>query len=128
MKEFGLDHDVNCLLPSLSTMENLEQELEALRQENTLLQGLMTGGYAYFLHHFIVGHQSEMGLSAEACEKIVVDALRRVLSTQDRFQCEYLSEIEAILNKMTTVVPIEPYLQKVPPPEVPDPPTASDQS
>lgn len=73
----------------------------------------MTGGYAYFLHHFMVGHQSEMGLSAEACEKIVVDALRRVLSTQDRFQCEYLREIEAILNKMTTVVPIAPYLQKI---------------
>lgn len=107
-------------------MENLEQELEALRQENILLQGLMTGGYAYFLHHFMMGHQSDMGLSAETCEKIVVDALRRVLSTQNRFQCEYLSEIEAILNKMTTVVPIEPYLQKVSPPKAADPQINSD--
>jgi|GEM_PF-3118696 len=94
-------------------MEELEQELEALRHENTLLQGLMIGGYAYFLHHFMVGHQSQMGLTADACEQIVIDALKRVLSTQDHFQCEYLHEIEAILNKMTTVVPIEPYLQKV---------------
>ncbi|WP_299490577.1 hypothetical protein [Acaryochloris sp. IP29b_bin.137] len=104
-------------------MENLEQELEALRQENTLLQGLMTGGYAYFLHHFIVGHQSEMGLSAEACEKIVVDALRRVISTQERFQWEYLSEIEAILNKMTTVVPITPYLEQIQSPNIAKPST-----
>lgn len=107
-------------------MEELEQELEALRQENTLLQGLVTGGYAYFLHHFMVGHQTQMGLTADACEKIVIDALKRVLSTQNRFQWEYLSEIETILNKMTTVVPIEPYLQKVPPPEEPDAQTVDD--
>lgn len=93
-------------------MEELEQELVALRQENTLLQGLMTGGYAYFLHHFMVGHQSQMGLTADACEQITVDAIKRVLSTQDRFHCEYLSEIEAILGKMTTAVSMEPYLQK----------------
>lgn len=95
-------------------MEELEQELEALRQENTLLQGLMTGGYAYFLHHFMVGHQSQMGLTADACEKIVVDAIQRVLSTQNRFKCEYLGEIAAILDKMSTVVPLDPYLQKAP--------------
>ena len=59
-------------------MEELEQELEALRQENTLLQGLMTGGYAYFLHHFMIGHQSQMGLTSNACEQIVIDAIKRV--------------------------------------------------
>ena len=98
-------------------MEPLEQELEHLRQENTVLQGLITGGYAYFLHQFMVGHQSQIGLSAEACEQIVIDALRRMLSTQDRFQWEYLSEIETILDKMTTAVPLAPYLQQVPPPD-----------
>ncbi|WP_299416051.1 hypothetical protein [Acaryochloris sp. IP29b_bin.148] len=109
-------------------MEELEQELETLRQENTLLQGLMTGGYAYFLHHFMVGHQSQMGLTADACEKIVIDALKRVLSTQNRFDCEYLSEIEAILNQMTTVVPIEPYLQQIPSTDDLHPPTGEDSS
>lgn len=110
-------------------MEHLEQELKHLRQENTVLQGLITGGYAYFLHQFMVGHQSQIGLSAEACEQIVIDALRRVISTQNRFQWEYLSEIEAILNQMTTAVPLAPYLQQVPPPADPsDPPVQEDDS
>jgi hypothetical protein len=94
-------------------MENLEQALTALRQENTLLLGLMTGGYAYFLHHFMLGHQSQEGLTAEACEKVVVDGIKRILSSQNRFQCEYLSEIEAILTRMTTVMSLEPYLQEI---------------
>ncbi|NJM66959.1 MAG: hypothetical protein HC851_15455 [Acaryochloris sp. RU_4_1] len=94
-------------------MEDIEQELAVLRQENTLLLGLMTGGYAYFLHHFMLGHQSQEGLKAEDCEKVVVDAIKRMLSTQNRFQCEYLSEIAAILNRMTTVISLEPYLQEI---------------
>jgi hypothetical protein len=90
--------------------EDVQQELDALRHENALLMGLMTGGYAYFLRQFMVGYQN--GLSAEDCEQAIVDALKRMLSTQDRFDCEYLADIEAILLKMTHTVALEPYIAK----------------
>ncbi len=90
--------------------EDLQQELETLRHENALLMGLMTGGYAYFLRQLMVGHQN--GLSAADCEQAIVDALKRVISTQERFDCEYLTEIEAILSKMTQTIALEPFIQK----------------
>jgi hypothetical protein len=90
--------------------EDLQQTLETLKHENALLMGLMTGGYAYFLRQFMVGHHD--GLSAVQCEQAIVDALKRVLSTQERFDCEYLADIEAILLKMTHTVALEPYLEK----------------
>jgi hypothetical protein len=91
--------------------EDLQEELDALRHDNALLLGLMAGGYAYFLRQFMIGHQK--GLSAADCEQTILDALKRVLSTQQRFSCEYLEEIEAALAKMTQTVPLEPYLQKI---------------
>jgi hypothetical protein len=90
--------------------EDLQHELDTLRHENALLMGLMTGGYAYFFRQFMVGHQN--GLSAADCEQAIVNALKRVLSTQERFNCEYLSEIEAILAKMTHAIALEPYIEK----------------
>jgi hypothetical protein len=90
--------------------EDLQQELETLRHENALLMGLMTGGYAYFLRQLMVGHQN--GLSAADCEQTIVDALKRVISTQERFECEYLAEIDAILSKMTQTIALEPFIQK----------------
>jgi hypothetical protein len=90
--------------------EEVQQELEALRHENALLLGLMTGGYAYFLRQLMVGHQN--GLSAADCEQAIVDALKRVLSTQERFGCEYLTEIEDILSKMTQTMALDPFLRK----------------
>jgi hypothetical protein len=90
--------------------EDMQHELETLRHENALLMGLMTGGYAYFLRQFMVGHQN--GLSADDCEQAIVDALKRILSTQERFECEYLADIKAILSKMTHTVALEPYVEK----------------
>ncbi len=91
--------------------EDLQNELDALRHDNALLLGLMAGGYAYFLRQLMIGHQK--GLSAADCEQTILDALKRVLSTQERFSCEYLAEIEAALAKMTQTVPLEPYLKKI---------------
>jgi hypothetical protein len=90
--------------------EDLQQELEALRHENALLMGLMTGGYAYFLRQLMVGHQN--GLSAADCEQAIVDALKRVLSTQERFGCEYLTEIEDVMSKMTQTTALAPFIQQ----------------
>jgi hypothetical protein len=95
-----------------SNIEELLQELEVLRQENSVLQGLMMGGYAYFLRQFMVGHLTSNGLAASICEETILDALQRILSTQNRFGYEYLSEIEAVLQKMTQTVPLDPYLRK----------------
>jgi hypothetical protein len=95
---------------SVEIPEDLQQELETLRHENALLMGLMTGGYAYFLRQLMVGHQN--GLSAADCEQTIVDALKRVISTQERFECEYLAEIDAILSKMTQTIALEPFIQK----------------
>jgi hypothetical protein len=94
-----------------------EQELELLRQEKMILLGLMAGGYAYFLRQFMIGHHSPTGLSSERCEQTILDALKRIISTQERFSYEYLSEIEAALARMGQAYPLEPYVQQVAPPE-----------
>jgi 7-cyano-7-deazaguanine synthase in queuosine biosynthesis len=86
-------------------------ELELLRYENEILLGLMAGGYAYFLRQLMVGQQTPDGLSPSACEQTIVDALRRVQSTQMRFGYEYLTEIEAALSKMTKTLPLKLYLE-----------------
>jgi hypothetical protein len=96
-----------------NSITDLQQELEALRHDNEVLLGLMTGGYAYFIRQFMVGHQSAQGLSAAVCEQTILDALKRVMSTQERFGCEYLNDIAAILAKMTQTVPLEPYLKRL---------------
>lgn len=85
----------------------------ALRQDNEVLLGLMIGGYAYFLRQLMVGHQSPDGLSQETCEQTIIDALKRIISTQERFSCEYLTEIEANLAKMTQTVPLKPYINQI---------------
>ncbi len=96
-------------------MDERDQELELLRQEKMILLGLMAGGYAYFLRQFMIGHHTPEGLTPELCEQTILDALRRVLSTQERFGYEYLSEIEAALARMSQAHPLEPYVQKVTP-------------
>lgn len=96
-------------------MPDSEKALADLEYENALLLGLMVGGYAYFLNHLMVGHHNQQGLSPAACEQIVVDALKRVMTTQDRFACDYLGDLEQALAKMTTVLSLEPYLQQINP-------------
>lgn len=94
-----------------------EQELELLRQEKMILLGLMAGGYAYFLRQFMIGHHNPTGLSPDLCEQTILDALKRVVSTQERFGYEYLSEIEAALTRMSQAYPLEPYVRQVASPE-----------
>ncbi len=93
-------------------IKSLIDEVDELRHENAVLLGLMSGGYAYFFRQLMVGHQNLQGLSAEVCDRILVDALKRVMSTQARFGYDYLAEIEAALEKMTMTVPLKPYLEK----------------
>lgn len=88
------------------------EELELLRYENEILLGLMAGGYAYFMRQLMVGQQTPEGLSPQVCEQTIVDALRRVRSTQERFGYEYLVEIEAVLERMTQTLPLASYLSQ----------------
>ncbi|MCG9891770.1 MAG: hypothetical protein MH252_11915 [Thermosynechococcaceae cyanobacterium MS004] len=98
------------------SLEALQEELDQLHHENELLLGLMAGGYAYFLRQLMVGQHSPSGLSAEACQQTIRDALRRVQSTQVRFGYEYLAEIEAVLNRMSQTIPLSSYLTPEAPP------------
>lgn len=90
-------------------IDDLYLEVEALHEETALLQGLMAGSCAYFMHQLMLAHQGQNGLTAAACEQIVVDALKRMQSTQERFGYEVLSEIEAVLQKMSRPLSLEPY-------------------
>ena len=87
-------------------------DLQTLIEAQKLLLGLMVGGSAYFLRQLMIGHQSGKGLTAEDCEQAIVDALKRIHSTQERFGYEYLSEIEAVLQKMSKTVPLASYWQQ----------------
>jgi hypothetical protein len=94
-------------------IEDLYLEVEELHRETALLTGLMAGSYAYFLQKLMLGHQGQAGLSAEECEQIVVDALKRIQSSQKRFELNFLAEIETVLQKMSQPLPLEPYLQQM---------------
>lgn len=94
-------------------IEDLYLEVEELHRETALLTGLMAGSYAYFLQHLMLGHQSQTGLSTQDCEKIVVDALMRVQASQNRFEYDFLSEIQAVLQKMSQPLSLDPYLQQI---------------
>jgi hypothetical protein len=93
-------------------IEDLYLEVEELHRESALLTGLMAGSYAYFLQRLMLGHQGESGLSAQECEQIVVDALKRIRSSQSRFEYDFLSEIQAALQKMSRPLPLDPYLDQ----------------
>jgi hypothetical protein len=96
-----------------SMIDERDQELERLRQEKMILLGLMAGGYAYFIRQFMVGHHTPTGLTPEQCEQTIIDALKRVRSTQERFGYEYLSEIAAALTRMSQAQSLDPYIQKI---------------
>lgn len=94
-------------------IEELYQEVEDLHRETAMLMGLMAGGYAYFLQRLMLAHQQPMGLTPDACEQIVVDALKRILSSQERFGYDFLAEIQAVLQKMHQPMPLDAYLARV---------------
>lgn len=98
--------------PNRQELDERDQEIERLQQEKMILLGLMAGGYAYFLRQFMIGHHSE-GLTPDVCEQTILDALKRVLATQERFGYEYVSEIEAALARMSQAQPLTPYIQQV---------------
>jgi hypothetical protein len=94
-------------------IEDLYLEVEELHRETAVLMGLMAGSYAYFLQRLMLAHQDSSGLSAQDCEKIVVDALKRVQSSQNRFEYDFLSEIQAVLQKMSQPLSLDPYLEQI---------------
>lgn len=94
-------------------IEALYEEVEDLHRETDVLTGLMAGGYAYFLQQLMRGHQHQTGLTAEACEQILLDALKRILSSQERFGYDFLTDIQSALQKMSQPLALEIYLQKI---------------
>jgi hypothetical protein len=94
-------------------IDDLYHEVEELHHETEMLQGVMAGSCAYFIHQLMLGHQSQQGLSSEQCQRIVVDALKRILSSQKRFEYDFLTEIEAVLAKMSQPAALNDYLEKI---------------
>ncbi len=93
-------------------IEELYREVEDLHQETGMLLGLMSGSYAYFLQQLMLKHQAQEPLTPENCEKIVVDSLKRILITQNRYDYDFLAEIQAALSKMSQPTPFEDYLKQ----------------
>jgi hypothetical protein len=90
-------------------IDDLYLEVEELHHETAVLQGLMAGSCAYFMQQLMLGHQSQTGLTAQVCEQIVINALQRILSTQNRFGYEVLPEIEAVLEQMSQPLSLDRY-------------------
>ncbi|OLP20360.1 hypothetical protein BST81_01100 [Leptolyngbya sp. 'hensonii'] len=94
-------------------IDDLYAEVEDLHQQTAMLTGFLAGGYAYFLQRFMLAHQQQTGMTPEVCEQIVVDALKRILSSQKRFEFDFLAEIQTVLNKMSQPIPLDPYLGQI---------------
>ena len=114
---FGNSHALNNSNDDIQSLnqeiDELYKEVEDLHQETAMLMGIMAGSYAYFLQHLMLGHQHQTGLTVEVCEQIVVDALKRIQSSQERFGYDFLAEIQAVLQKMNQPIPLEPYLARL---------------
>ena len=93
-------------------IDELYEEVEALHDESGMLLGLMSGSFAFFIKHLISAHQSGEALEPEACERMVVNALQRVLSTQNRFDYDLISEIQNTFRKMDETGMLTQYLDK----------------
>ncbi len=106
-------------IPSIEALnreiDDLYHEVEELHHETAMLQGVMAGSSAYFIHQLMLGHQSQQGLSAEQCQQLVVDALKRLRSSQNRFEYDFLTDIEAILEKKYPSNPLKDYLEQIEP-------------
>lgn len=93
-------------------IDGLYEEVEALHGETGILMGLMAGSFAFFIKQLMAAHQSKSPLEPHHCEQMVIDALRRVVSTQHRFDMDLVSEIRATLKKMNAAESLQPYLDK----------------
>ncbi len=93
-------------------IEDLYLEVEELHSETAMLQGIIAGSYAYFFSRIAEGHQSQQGLTPEVCEGIILDSLKRLLSTQNRFDYPLVQDIEAALAKMPGTANLADYVAK----------------
>lgn len=93
-------------------IDELYEEVEALHRETDLLLGLMSGSFAFFIKHLISAHRAGAALSPEQCEQMVVDALRRVISSQQRFEYDLISELRTTYGKMDSSSHLSTYLAK----------------
>lgn len=93
-------------------IDELYAEVEALHEETDLLLGLMSGSFAYFMSRLMTAHQAGQSISPEQCEQIVIDALRRVLSTQNRFNYDLICEIQTTFSKIDETHLLLSYLEK----------------
>jgi hypothetical protein len=96
-------------------IDDLYHEVEELHHETAMLQGVMAGSCAYFIQQLMLADQSQQGLSAEQCQQIVVDALKRILSSQKRFEYDFLTDIAAVLEKMDQSTALNNYLKRIKP-------------
>jgi hypothetical protein len=104
-------------IPSIEALnreiDDLYCEVGDLHQETAMLQGVMAGSCAYFLHQLMLGHQNQQGLSPEQCQQLVIDALKRLRSSQNRFEYDFLTDIEAVLDKMDQANALQAYLEEI---------------
>ncbi|MCM1983438.1 hypothetical protein [Lyngbya confervoides] len=117
MTDAFFSHPADQLTALNQEIEDLYAEVEDLHAETGLLLGLMAGSYAYFLQQLMMAHQTQQSMTPDACEKIIVDALRRILTTQSRldqqqFQPNLLGEIKGVLAKMSQPIPLDEYLRQ----------------
>lgn len=93
-------------------IDTLYEEVEELHGETGMLMGLMAGSFAFFIKQLMAAHQSQTPIAPHQCEQMVIDALRRMVSTQHRFDADLVSEIRATLKKMNQAESLQPYLDK----------------
>ena len=93
-------------------IDTLYEEVEALHGETGMLMGLMAGSFAFFIKKLMTAHQSQTPIDPHQCEQMAIDALRRIVSTQHRFDADLVSEIRATLNKMNAAELLQPYLDQ----------------
>lgn len=81
-------------------INGLYEEVEDLHGETGMLMGLMAGSFAYFSKHLLAASQAGKSISPDECEAIWLDAIKRVISTQKKFDYDLVKEIRSIIGRM----------------------------
>ena len=73
---------------------------------------MLSGSFAFFLKHLIAALHAQSPLSPSDCEQIIQDALKRVISSQNRFNYDLVSDIHTTLGKMKNAEDVQTYFDQ----------------
>ena len=98
--EFFPDNNLESVENLNREINDLYEEVEDLHGETGMLTGLMAGSFAYFSKFLLAASRDDKAITPKECEDIWLDAVKRVISTQQKFDYDLVKEIRSTIGRM----------------------------